>query len=122
MNNSGLSHSKKSVSYVGYATQRDPSEAGELTLVLHGVPGTASYRICAVGEKSYLGKYHQYSIVTDDTGLSFYVMARNVSDFFARYDDEARGIFARLGYRGLFAPKKNRQTGCPSDIYYPPWP
>lgn len=121
VNNSGLSKRGKPISYLGYAVEKEPP-AGELTLYLHGVPGTASYRICAVGEKTFLGKYHQYSIVTDDTGFSLYVMARNVSDFFTTYDSEVRATLDKLGYSGLFAPKKNRQDACPDNIYYPPWP
>lgn len=63
VNNSGLSKGKdeKPISYIGYAVQKNPTEAGEFTLTLQGVPTKASYRICDVGEPTYLGKYHQYS-------------------------------------------------------------
>jgi lipocalin len=62
VNNSGLSHLGKSVSYVGTAAQTDASRPGDLTLVLKGVPGKASYRICAVGPKAFLGKYHDWCV------------------------------------------------------------
>lgn len=60
--------------------------------------------------------------MTDDTGFSIYVMARNVSQFFEHYDAEVQTKLKELGYNGLFAPKKNRQHDCPASIYYPPWP
>lgn len=160
VNNSGLDHSGKSIAYIGTAAENNASTPGDLTLLLHGVPGKASYRICQVGPKSYLGKYHEWcarrapphstppppphrrqarctrphpahppsplepgvvrrSIVTDDSGLSLYVMARNVSSFFAEYDDEVRGLLKHFKLHGAL---KNRQSACPADIYYPPWP
>jgi hypothetical protein len=57
--------------------------------------------------------------VTDDTGLSLYVMARNVSHYFTEYDAEVQKLLKTFNLHGA---KKNRQSDCPSDIYYPPWP
>ena len=119
VNNTGLDKHGAPRAYLGYATETKPP-AGELSLVLEGVPHKASYRICAVGEPTFYGKYHQYSVVTDDTGFSLYVMARNITDFFVRYDAEVHQVLSKLGYTGIWAPKKNKQdSSCPM---YAPWP
>ena len=81
-----------------------------------------SYRICALGEATFGAGYYQYSIVTDDSGFSLYVLARDVEGFFANYDNEVTALLEDFGYTGfLWGVSQNTQTDCPSDIYSPTW-
>ena len=60
--------------------------------------------------------------MTDDRGLSLYVLARDVGRFFAEHDAEVSALLADLGYTGLvWGAARNRQDGCPADIYEPTW-
>merc|ERR1711998_305284 len=122
VNNSGADSDGSSTYLTGYVYQSDSSEPADLTLHLSGVSQDASYRICALGNKTYGAGYYQYSIVTDDSGYSLYVLARDVDGFFSDYDDEVTDILDDLGYTGFFwGVSKNDQEDCPSDIYYPTW-
>ena len=61
--------------------------------------------------------------VTDDSGISLYVLARNVTQFFSEFDSTVQSLIKEYGYTGLlFGAKKNKQDAtCPTDIYSPPW-
>ena len=121
VNNSGTDKGAWT-SLTGYVKQTDPSQPADLVLHLEGVPQDASYRICALGEATFGAGYYQYSIVTDDSGFSLYVLARDVEGFFANYDNEVTALLEDFGYTGfLWGVSQNTQTDCPSDIYSPTW-
>lgn len=121
VNNSGTEDGE-STFITGYAAVQSEDTPGDLTLHLEGVSQDATYRIIALGEKTFDNKYYQYSIVTDDSGLSLYVLCRDVDDFMANYDDEVQALLKDFGYTGFFfGVSANDQTDCPSDIYYPQW-
>ena len=63
------------------------------------------------------------SKVTDDSGLSLYVLTRDVDVFFAKYDSTVQALLKKYGYTGLFfgAHKNKQDSTCPSDIYWPSW-
>jgi len=123
VNNSGLDRDGKTSTFLrGYVAQNDATQPSDLTLHLDGVSQDASYRICALGDKTYGAGYYQWSVVTDDAGLSLYVLARDVNTFFSTYDSTVTSLLNTLGYTGLiFGPVANNQAGCPSDIYSPAW-
>merc|ERR1711924_514571 len=77
---------------------------------------------CALGPPTHGAGYYEYAVVTDDRGLSLYVLARDVETFFAEHDAEVAALLADLGYTGLvWGAAKNKQDGCPADIYAPRW-
>ena len=52
--------------------------------------------------------------------LFLYVLARNVDDYFEKYDDEVQDFLKKSGYKGLLLkPRKNNQDNCPAVIYEP---
>lgn len=122
VNNSGTDGGEPTY-LTGYAYQTSlDGDDGDLTLHLDGVSQDASYRIFALGEKTYGAGYYQYSVVTDTSGFSLYVLARDVDEFFTNYDDEVTSILEDAGYTGFFwGVSKNDQSNCPDSIYYPQW-
>lgn len=116
VNNSGVSLKGESTYILGYVVQKDADAAGELTLSLSGVPVEASYRICQLGPES--GGQYQWSIVTDDSGRTLYVLARDLPTFFDKYDSNVTDALDGLGYEGpLMKYRANSQDDCPQDIY-----
>ena len=124
VNNSGVARrgGGGSTYITGSVSQADPAAPAELVLRLDGVPRDASYRVCALGPPTHGAGYYEYAVVTDDRGLSLYVLARDVDTFFAEHDAEVAALLADLGYTGLvWGAAKNKQDGCPADIYAPRW-
>lgn len=120
-NNSGVDKSGDSEFLTGYVAQHGEL-ASDLTLHLTGVPKDATYRVCALGNKTYGAGYYEWSVVTDDNGLSLYVLARDVKRFFSNHDTEVTAKLDEFGYKGLlWGVAKNVQDDCPSDIYFPAW-
>lgn len=70
----------------GYAFYKDVSKPGELSVTLEGVPVVAPYWVLQLGK--VINDKYQYSIVSVPIGHSLWVLARNVEDFFAIYDDD----------------------------------
>lgn len=99
----------------GLASQKGGAAAGDLSLNLDGVGREASYRIAKLGPKTFGEGYYQYSVVSDDTGVILYVLARDVPDFFETYDAEVvRDFLKEYSFKGpLFKPLKNKHNGCP---------
>ena len=60
----------------------------------------------------------EYAVVGGE--LFLYVLARNVDDYFEKYDDEVQDFLKKSGYKGLLLkPRKNNQDNCPAVIYEP---
>jgi len=121
VNNSGLDYSLtgkgKPIYLTGEATNSGPP-AGDLALQLEGVPRVATYRIAKLGPATFGAGYYQYSIVTDDSGLSLYVLARDVDAYFDTYDKEVKEWLKEYGFKGpLWKTYKNEQENCPDSIY-----
>ena len=81
----------------GYAYYTNASEPGKLTVHLDGTPVEAPYWVVSLGEVKN-GKY-QYSIVTSPSGISLWVLARNVHAFLRDYDEEVRKFLDTEGYK-----------------------
>jgi len=81
----------------GYAYYTNVSEPGKLTVHLDGTPVDAPYWIVSLGEVKY-GKY-QYSIVTSPSGISLWVLARNVKVFMQNYAEEVVAYLDEHGYK-----------------------
>mmetsp|Transcript_22570 Transcript_22570/g.70753 ORF Transcript_22570/g.70753 Transcript_22570/m.70753 type:complete len:295 (-) Transcript_22570:24-908(-) len=122
VNNSGLDYDGKTAIYLtGEAVNAGPP-AGDLTLQLEGVGRAATYRIAKLGPPTYGAGYYAYSVVTDPDGLSLYVLARDVDEYFATYDDEVKDWLKKHGWEGfIWESSKNNQDGCPPSIYDNAW-
>ena len=83
----------------GHASQKGGAAAGDLTLNLDGVGRESTYRIAKLGPKTYGAGYYQYSVVSDDSGVILFVLARDVDEFFATYDDEVLDFLKKYARR-----------------------
>jgi lipocalin len=72
----------------GYAYYTNTSEPGKLTVHLDGVPVDSPYWIVKLGEV-YNNQY-QYSIITTSSGISLWVLARDINNFHENYDKEVK--------------------------------
>ena len=109
----------------GYAVA-NPTGAGELDVVL-GAPGhgadpaaagtynRTNYIIFGLGP--IVDAQYDYALVSDPTGLSLYVLARNTSRYAQYYDDFVLQQLKQFGFtNALNRPRKTNQEGCT----YPP--
>jgi len=80
----------------GYAYYKEGASGGELTVSLDGTPGDAPYWVLAVGP--VIDDLYQYSIVSDNNGLTLFVLARDVSDFFLSYNNTVYNMLIDYGF------------------------
>jgi apolipoprotein D and lipocalin family protein len=72
----------------GYAYYTNTSEPGKLTVHLDGVPTESPYWVVKLGE--VINQQYQYSIISVPSGISLWVLARDINDFYKNYDEEVR--------------------------------
>lgn len=72
----------------GYAYYTNTSEPGKLTVRLDGVPVDSPYWVVKLGEQ--IDNQYQYSIISVPSGVSLWVLAREIDNFYKLYDDEVR--------------------------------
>jgi len=79
-----------SESITGYAYQKNATDPGKLTVFLDGVPipTGAPYWVVQLGP--IINDAYQYSIITTQSDISLWVLARNLTDFFENYDEEVQ--------------------------------
>jgi lipocalin len=83
---SSLTNETETIS--GYAYQKTTTDPGKLSVQLDGVPTNAPYWIVQLGP--IINTLYQYSIITTPTDISLWVLARNLTDFFANYDTDVQ--------------------------------
>jgi lipocalin len=90
------------------------TEPGQLTVHLDGTGGFgAPYWIYQLGPQSTVDGLYRYSIVSDPLKATLFVLARNVSEFYARWNVSVRATLEGLGFTGfLNAPLETVQDGC----------
>jgi lipocalin len=84
--NSQLDENNQLEQIAGYAYYKNVSEPGKLTVHLEGVPVDSPYWIVKLGEIE--DNQYQYSIITTPSGISLWVLARDLYKFFELYDEE----------------------------------
>jgi lysozyme C len=84
--NSQLNENKEIEKINGYAYYQNVSEPGKLTVHLDGVPVDSPYWIVKLGEM--VDNQYQYSIITTPSGISLWVLARDIDKFNELYADE----------------------------------
>jgi apolipoprotein D and lipocalin family protein len=88
-------------------------EPGQLTVHLQTTGFGAPYWVYELGPATYDGWQYEYSIVSDPLKATLFVLARNVSEFYARWNANVSASLARLGFNGLFnTPLATTQDGC----------
>ena len=97
----------------GWAETTDASKPGELTVHLQTTGFGAPYWVYQLGpvEKDQ----YEYSIVSDPLKLTLFVLARNVSKFLRKYNENVTQYLTEQGFTGLVnSPILTPQDGCES--------
>lgn len=94
----------------GFAYYKDNDCCGYLTVQLKGTP-EAPYWVLELGP--IFDDLYDYSIVSDDKGLSLFVLARDVDRFFKLYNEQVLASLKDLGFSKKYnSPKIMNQTDC----------
>ena len=97
----------------GWAAVENKSEPGQLTVHLQTVEFGAPYWIYELGPMTYNGSMYEWSIVSDPLKATLFVLARNVTTFYERWNTNVSYILKTLGFNGLFnTPLLTKQLGC----------
>lgn len=86
--NSQLNTNNQLEQISGYAYYTNTSEPGKLTVHLEGVPVDSPYWIIKLGE--VINDEYQYSIISVPSGVSLWVIARDINVFYQNYDKEVK--------------------------------
>ena len=81
----------------GYAYYKNASEPGKLTVHLEGVPVDSPYWIIKLGEIK--NNQYQYSIITTPSGISLWVLVRDIDTFFELYDTEVTEFLNQYNFK-----------------------
>ena len=90
----------------GYAYYKNASIPGQLTVHLDGVPVDSPYWVVKLGE--VVNGEYQYSIITTPSGISLWVLVRDIDTFFELYDKEVRDYL----YENHFLYTSIKQENC----------
>ena len=97
-------------SITGYAYYKNDDCCGYLTVKLDGTP-EAPYWILELGP--IVNDYYEYSIVSDNLALSLFVLARNVDNFYSKYNDDVLKSLDSFGFNKVWnSPVVMNQTNC----------
>ena len=83
-----LNKNKEIKQISGYGYYKNASEPGKLTVHLEGVPVDSPYWIVKLGEM--VDNQYQYSIITTPSGISLWVLTRDIDTFNELYLDEVK--------------------------------
>ena len=84
--NTQLDENKEIEQITGYGYYKNVSEPGKLTVHLEGVPVDSPYWIVKLGEVK--DNQYQYSIITVPSGISLWVLVRDIDVFMELYNKE----------------------------------
>ena len=108
--NSQLDKNDKEDFITGYAYYKEGDCCGYLTVKLQDNP-EAPYWVLSLGP--VVDNFYDYSIVSDDKGLSLFVLTRDVDRFYKEYDEEVMESLTNFGFtRTINSPTKTNQTDC----------
>jgi len=94
----------------GYGYYKNVSEPGKLTVHLEGVPVDSPYWIIKLGEIK--NNQYQYSIITTPSGISLWVLVRDIDIFFELYNKEVLEFLDMYNFR--YEPVE--QSNCNSQF------
>lgn len=72
----------------GYAYYTNISEPGKLSVHLDGVSVDSPYWVVKLGE--VVNDQYQYSIISVPSGISLWVLTRDINNFYNKYDEEVK--------------------------------
>jgi lipocalin len=81
----------------GYGYYTNTSEPGKLTVHLDGVPVDSPYWVVKLGE--VINNQYQYSIISVPSGISLWVLTRDISKFYKLYDEEVKTYLDEHHYK-----------------------
>jgi len=88
----------------GYAYVPDASEPGQLLVHFDNTSAfDAPYWVLELGPVNADNLY-DYAIVSDPFGAFLYVLARNVADYYEKYDADVQLTLVKLGFTGINKP------------------
>jgi len=95
--NSQLNNNRELEQITGYGYYKNISEPGKLTVHLEGVPVDSPYWIVKLGEIK--NNQYQYSIITIPSGISLWVLVRNMNNFAELYDKEITDFLNEYNFK-----------------------
>ena len=95
--NSQLDKNKEIENINGYAYYKNISEPGQLTVHLDGVPVDTPYWIVKLGE--IIDNQYQYSIITTPSGISLWVLTRDIDKFNKLYQYEVKDFLNKYNFK-----------------------
>lgn len=110
--NSQLDENKEIEKINGYAYYKNMSEPGQLTVHLDGVPVDSPYWIIKLGE--IVDNQYQYSIITTPSGVSLWVLTRDLDRFDELYSKEVKDFLDQYSFKYTVI----EQTDCQPNVEY----
>jgi lipocalin len=89
----------------GYAYYKNASEPGKLTVHLDGVPVDSPYWIVKLGE--VVDNQYQYSIITIPSGISLWVLVRDIDVFMKYYNTEVEDFLHQYDFKYTVVIQEN---------------
>jgi len=86
--NSQINKNNELEQITGYAYYTNASEPGKLSVHLDGVPVDSPYWVVKLGE--VVNDQYQYSIISVPSGISLWVLTRDIYNFYSKYDEEVK--------------------------------
>ncbi len=81
----------------GYAYYKNISDPGKLMVHLDGVPTDSPYWIVKLGE--LVNNEYQYSIITTPSGISLWVITRDIQTYYKLYDKEVTDFLNEYNFK-----------------------
>lgn len=110
--NSQLDKNKQIEKINGYAYYKNISEPGQLSVHLDGVPVDSPYWVVKLGE--IVDNQYQYSIITTPSGISLWVLTRDIHKFNELYNVEVVKFLDEYNFKYTSI----EQTDCQSNVEY----
>lgn len=95
--NTQINENQDTEQITGYAYYKNLSEPGKLTVHLEEVPVDSPYWIVKLGEIK--NNQYQYSIITTPSGVSLWVLTRDVDTFMELYDEEVSEFLRQYHFK-----------------------
>jgi lysozyme C len=110
--NAQLNKNKEIETINGYGYYKNISKPGQLTVHLDGVPVDSPYWVVKLGE--IVDNQYQYSIITVPSGISLWVITRDVDKFNELYSKEVQQFLNEYNFKYVSI----EQTDCQANVEY----